>query len=264
MLKRRDILRWGSLAGLGLLASGGHYVAAETTPKETTPELASQFRFVALDFVNNYLNIEKSGNYLISLLMAIILATIIAFHPQTFGKKEDIKGIEEPKTKIFYAMIGSLVGYTVNVYGSELGFIFFGLGGLMRFRSNMSNSTQTGRLILVTLIGLSCGLKMIYIAILSTIISWILIYFLERKTIYQLEIKRINSEQFLELIESYRYILKQENCTIIREKKNQVKSKIIFILSSTSKFDPDRLNNLLNKNVVKSNRISINCTTVDE
>jgi hypothetical protein len=35
--------------------------------------------------VNNYLNIEKSGTYLISLFMAIILATIIAFHPQTFG-----------------------------------------------------------------------------------------------------------------------------------------------------------------------------------
>ena len=215
-------------------------------------------------FVNNYLNIEKSGTYLISLLMAIILGTIIAFHPQTFGKKEDLKGIEAPKTMIFYAMIGSLVGYTVSVYGSELGFIFFGLGGLMRFRSNLSTSTQTGRLILVTLIGLCCGLRMIYIAVLSTIVGWILIYFLERKTIYQLEIKGIKSEQFLELVESYRYILKQKKCKIIKEKKNQVKSKVSFIFSSSSKFGRDSLEKLFNENVAKSHRVSVNCSTVDE
>ncbi|MGB5636102.1 MAG: MgtC/SapB family protein [Waterburya sp.] len=116
-------------------------------------------------------------------------------------------------------MIGSLVGYTVGDYGSELGFIFFGLGGLMRFRTNMGTSVQTGRLILVALIGLCCGLKMIYIAVLSTIVSWILIYFLERKTIYKIEIQGINLEQFLESIEFYRHILQQKKCKIMIEKK---------------------------------------------
>lgn len=216
------------------------------------------------NLVTNYLNIEKSGTYLISLLMAIILATIIAFHPQTFGKNEDIKEIEAPKTMIFYAMIGSLVGYTVSVYGSELGFIFFGLGGLMRFRSNMRSSTQTGRLILVTLIGLCCGLRMIYIAVLSTIIGWILIYFLERKTIYQIEIKGIDSENFLELIESYRYIIQQKKCKIIMEKKNQLKSKVSFILSSASKLNRDSLKELFKDNVAENSHISINCSTLDE
>ena len=46
-MRRRDILRWGSLTGLGL-ALGGHYVSAATTAKETAPKSASQFRFVAL------------------------------------------------------------------------------------------------------------------------------------------------------------------------------------------------------------------------
>ena len=46
-MKRRDILYWGSLTGLGL-ALGSHYVAAETIPKKTAPESASSFRFVAL------------------------------------------------------------------------------------------------------------------------------------------------------------------------------------------------------------------------
>lgn len=92
-------------------------------------------------FVENYMGLEQLGGYLISLLVAIILATIIAFHPQTFGRKEDINEIEAPKTLIFYGIIGSLVGATVADYGPELGFIFFGLGGLMRFRTNAGTST---------------------------------------------------------------------------------------------------------------------------
>lgn len=41
-------------------------------------------------FVENYMGFEQLETYLISLFAALFLATIIAFQPQTFGKKEDI------------------------------------------------------------------------------------------------------------------------------------------------------------------------------
>ena len=208
-------------------------------------------------FVENYMSIEQLGTYLLSLFVAISLSIIIAFHPQTFGKKEDINEIEAPKTLIFYAMIGSLIGATVADYGAELGFIFFGLGGLMRFRTNTGTSVQTGRLILVALIGLCCGLKMIYIAIVSTIVGWILIYFLERKTLYQIEIKGINSQMFLQSIESFRQVLQQQKCKIIIEKKNQAKSRVSFIFSSVSNLDRVALEKLLNQQISENNNISI-------
>ncbi|MEM8830480.1 MAG: MgtC/SapB family protein [Cyanobacteria bacterium P01_G01_bin.19] len=208
-------------------------------------------------FVENYMGFEQLGTYLISLAIALILATIIAFHPQTFGKKEDINEIEAPKTLIFYAMIGSLIGATVADYGSQLGFIFFGLGGLMRFRTNTGTSVQTGRLILVALIGLCCGLKMIYIAVISTAVTWILIYLLERRTIYQVEIKGINSKMFLESVEIYRHILKKQKCKVIVEKKNIAKSRVRFIFSSPPKLGREDIEHAFTEQIPLENSGSV-------
>ncbi|MGD1919273.1 MAG: MgtC/SapB family protein [Pleurocapsa sp.] len=208
-------------------------------------------------FVENYMGFQQLGTYLISLFVALILATIIAFHPQTFGKKEDINEIEAPKTLQFYAMIGSLIGATVADYGPELGFIFFGLGGLMRFRTNTGTSIQTGRLILVALIGLCCGLKMLYIAAISTVVAWILIYFLERRTLYQIEVKGIKSKVFLESVAAYRHILKKQKCNVIVEKKNTVKSKVSFIFSSPPKLRREDLEHSLEEQIPEENKGSI-------
>ncbi len=208
-------------------------------------------------FVENYMGFEQLGTYLISLFVALALATVIAYHPQTFGKKEDINEIEAPKTLLFYAMIGSLVGATVADYGPELGFIFFGLGGLMRFRTNTGTSVQTGRLILVALIGLCCGLKMLYIALISTVVVWILIYFLERRTLYQIEIKGIKSKVFLESVAAYRHILKKQKCNIIVEKKNLVKSKVSFVFSSPPKLRRDDLEHSLEEQIPEENKGSV-------
>ena len=208
-------------------------------------------------FVTNYMGIEQLGGYLISLVVALFLAVVIAFHPYTFGKKEDLNEIEAPKTLIFYAMIGSLVGATVADYGPELGFIFFGLGGLMRFRTNAGTSTQTGRLILVALIGLCCGLRMLYIAVISTIVIWILLYFLERRTLYQIEIKKISPELFDESVIAYRHAFKQHQCKIVIEKKNEAKSKITYIFSSPAKLGREGIEKFLARQIPEANRGSI-------
>ena len=238
---------------------GSVVLAQGATAQNVFPE--SSMESMLDGFVENYMGVEQLGGYLISLLVAIVLAMIIAFHPQTFGRKEDIDEIEAPKTLIFYGVIGSLVGATVADYGPELGFIFFGLGGLMRFRTNAGTSTQTGRLILVALIGLCCGLKMLYIAVISTLVAWILIYFLERRTLYQIEIKGINSKVFAESVAAYRHALKRHKCHIIQEKKNTGKSKIAFIFSSPSKLRREGIEQFLDNQVPENNRGSIDWNT---
>lgn len=212
-------------------------------------------------FIGNYMGINQLGSYLISLLFAIVLAVIIAFHPQTYGRKESISDIEAPKTLIFYAMIGSLVGATVADYGPQLGFIFFGLGGLMRFRTNSGTSIQTGRLILVALIGLCCGLKMLYIAAISTVVVWVLIYILERKTIHHIEIKKIARNTFSESVTAYSRALQKLKCKIIIEKKNSTKSKVNIIFSAPSKLNREGIENFLEEHVTEDNRGAINWNT---
>jgi len=208
-------------------------------------------------FIGNYMGIERVGSYLISLAVALILATFIAFHPQTYGNRKSLSDIEAPKTLIFYAMIGSLVGATVADYGPELGFIFFGLGGLMRFRTNSGTTVQTGRLILVALIGLCCGLKMLYIASFSTLVVWILIYILERKALYHIEIKKIDDKLFPKSVTAYRQALEKQKCKIIIENKNLAKSKVEFIFSSPSQLDRDEIEAFLDRHISEDNRGAI-------
>lgn len=208
-------------------------------------------------FVENYMGFEQIETYVISLFVAISLSMVIAFHPKTYGKKENISEIEAPKSLIFYGMIGSLVGATVADYGPELGLIFFGLGGLMRFRSNTGTSQQTGRLILVALVGLCCGLKMLYIAAISTMVGWILIYFLERRTIYQIDIKGVKSKIFPDTVIAYRHALKKLKCKIINEKKNIDKSKVSFIFSSPPNMNYERLENSLRQQISEEEQGSI-------
>ncbi|MEL6581301.1 MAG: hypothetical protein AAFQ14_16280 [Cyanobacteria bacterium J06621_12] len=239
------------------LALGGRVVwADETIINNGLNSLESNSMLDS--FIGNYMGRDQLNSYLISLVVAIALAVIIAFHPQTYGKKESLSDIEAPKTLIFYAMIGSLVGATVADYGPQLGFIFFGLGGLMRFRTNSGTSIQTGRLILVALIGLCCGLKMLYIAAISTFVAWILIYILERRTLHHMEIKKIKEEVFSEATEAYRQVLSMQNCRIIIEKKNFSKSKVDFIFSSPSKLHREDIEIFLKQHIK-----SENCGTID-
>ena len=98
---------------------------------------------------------------------------------------------------------------------------------------------------------------MLYIAMISTLVAWILIYFLERRTIYQIEIKGIKSKLFLESVDAYRLVLKKQKCNIIAEKKNQAKSKVSFIFSSPSKLHRDSIEQFLDKQIPEENRGSI-------
>ena len=205
-------------------------------------------------FIGNYMGFSQVGSYLVSLAVAIVLATIIAYHPQTYGRKENLGDIEAPKTLIFYGIIGSLVGATVADYGPELGFIFFGLGGLMRFRSNSGTTVQTGRLILVALIGLCCGLKMLYIATISTMVAWVLIYLLERRIIHQLDIKKVNDKFFTESVIAYRQALKKQKCNVLIENKNASKSKFSFIFNSPSKLHREDIEAFLEQQIVDDYR----------
>ena len=255
-----SLYRFCYCAVLFFVALYGRTVLADETL--ISPALGEVDSGSMLDsFIGNYMGVEQLNSYLISLVVALILATIIAFHPQTYGRKESISDIKAPKSLIFYAMIGSLVGATVADYGPELGFIFFGLGGLMRFRTNSGSSTQTGRLILVALIGLCCGLKMLYLATISTIVIWILIYILERESVYHIKVKKIDKDAFPQAVPAYNRALKKLNCKIILENKDTKKSQVDIIFSAPSKLNREELERFLEQHIPEDEQGTISWDT---
>ncbi|MEE3231085.1 MAG: hypothetical protein VX272_08595, partial [Planctomycetota bacterium] len=106
----------------------------------------------------NFGNIVYIVDVSLMLLLSIILAAVIAYHPSTRRKASNITEFEQPKTFLMYAMVGALIAQLVQTY-PPMALVIFGIGGLLRFRTVVGEAKDTGRVILVTVVGLCCGLK---------------------------------------------------------------------------------------------------------
>lgn len=166
----------------------------------------------------------------LSLILAIFLGAVIAFHPTTARTVDTRAEAELPKVLIMYALIGAVVGEIVLQYGMVVGFVIFGLGGLMRFRTDAASTRDTGRLIVVTLIGLIAGLNLPHFAVMATAFSWLLIYAFDGHPVCELEVHEIPKGKVKESATAYRAQLAQLGCKIISEDRSFSKSRIIYVL----------------------------------
>ena len=173
-------------------------------------------------------------NAFLTLTLAAVLGAAIAFHPKHVLTADTLEEIEAPKVFITYAVIGALIGIMVVKYGMVVGFVLFGIGGLIRFRTVLRSASLTGHVIFVTLIGLSCGLDLPHVAVLATVFGFVLIYILDARITYRINIRALPAESIVAAAAAYRTVLEQHGCNIMSEKKNPEKSRITFIFRSAS------------------------------
>src|SRR4029077_4153464 len=81
-----------------------------------------------------------------------------------------------PHVYVLYAVIGAVIGVAVREFGTVVGLVVFGIGGLLRFRSVADSTRDTVRLIIVTLAGLTAGLGLLHFAVIVTLFTFALIY----------------------------------------------------------------------------------------
>ncbi|MGE3250997.1 MAG: hypothetical protein AB7J28_15180 [Hyphomonadaceae bacterium] len=172
---------------------------------------------------------------LAALLLATVLGALIAFHPAVTRTIDTAEEAELPKVSVMYALVGAIVGVVVLEYGLVVGFVVFGLGGLMRFRTDTASTRDTGRLIAVTLIGLIAGLNLPHFAVLAALFAWILIWVFERGPICTLEIEEAPKGRVKESAEAYRAALAQLGCKIVSENTSYAKNRIRFVLRAPAK-----------------------------
>lgn len=165
-----------------------------------------------------------------ALMLAILLGAVIAFHPTTARTVDTREEAELPKVLIMYALVGAVVGEIVLQYGMVVGFVIFGLGGLMRFRTDAASTRDTGRLIMVTLIGLISGLNLPHFAIIATAFAWLLIYVFDGHPVCELEVSEIPKGKVKDASEAYRAVLAQLGCKVISEDRSFNKGRVIFVL----------------------------------
>jgi hypothetical protein len=167
-----------------------------------------------------------------NLLLAAVLGAVIAYHPKHLQTADTFEEIEATQIYILYAVIGSITGILVVQYGMAVGFVLFGIGALIRFRTVLRSASLTGRLIFVTLIGLSCGLDLPHVAVLVTLFGFVLIFFLDARFTFRIFVRGLPRDSVAQSAKAYREVLEHENCRIISEKKDPDRGRITFIIRS--------------------------------
>ncbi|MBS0386739.1 MAG: hypothetical protein JSS00_15460 [Proteobacteria bacterium] len=164
-----------------------------------------------------------------ALTLAVALGMVIAFHPTTRRTIDTREEAELPKVHIMYALIGAVIGVIVLKYGMVIGFVIFGLGGLLRFRSTTGSTRDTSRLIIVTLVGLISGLNLPQFAVLATLFAWALIYIFDGHPVCSLEVSEIPKGRVADASREYRRMLGELKCTLIGESKSHGKGRINYV-----------------------------------
>jgi hypothetical protein len=165
------------------------------------------------------------GDMAMILGLAIALAAVIAYHPTLRRKAWTLTEIEQPKTFIMYSMIGALIAIVVKVQPS-MALVVFGIGGLMRFRTDVGQAKDTGRVILVTVVGLSCGLELYVVALLATALAWLLILVLDSRSVECVVVQGLEKDVIDRASEAYLGALRELGCTIVGEDKRMKKGNV--------------------------------------
>jgi hypothetical protein len=164
-----------------------------------------------------------------ALLLATVLGALIGYHPSTPRTVDTLHEADMPKVYITYAFIGAVIGVTVREFGMVIGVVVFGIGGLIRFRSDAGSTRDTGRLIVVTLVGLIAGLNLPHLAVLTTLFAFILIYLFDSRPACRVKIEQLPEGRVAECAAAYRDILERGGCKIISEHKSFSKKSAQFV-----------------------------------
>jgi hypothetical protein len=193
----------------------------------------------------------------LKLILATALGAVIGFHPRRIRTADTLEEIEAPKVSIVYAVIGSLIGILVVKYGLVVGFVLFGIGGLIRFRTVMRSAQLTGQVIFVTLIGLTCGLDLPHVAVLATAFDFILTFFLEARITYRVDVRGLPPDRFAEASGAYRAVLTGHSYRVLSETKRPENGRICFIFRSAGRDTRQHIEQLFDENVDASLRGSL-------
>jgi hypothetical protein len=172
-----------------------------------------------------FLDMKFMANSLGALLLATVLGALIGYHPMTPRTVDTLTEADMPKVYVMYAFVSAVIGVTVHEFGMVIGVVVFGIGGLMRFRTDTGSTRDTGRLIAVTLTGLVAGLGLPQLAVITTVFTFILIYVFDSHPACRVKIDQVPEGRSADSADAYRGVLRGQGCKIISERKSTGKKE---------------------------------------
>jgi hypothetical protein len=182
-----------------------------------------------------------------TLLLASLLGALIGYHPATRRTIDKLHEADMPHVFVMYAVIGAVIGVAVREFGTVVGVVVFGIGGLIRFRSSTDSTRDTVRLIIVTLAGLIAGLGLLHFAVIITVFAFALIYVFDSSPPFRIKIEGLPKTRTADCAEAYRGLLKGQGCSIISEHRSAEKERVEFVFRLSRRGSRDRLEAELRK-----------------
>jgi hypothetical protein len=172
---------------------------------------------------------------LASLALATLLGAVIGYHPKMRRTVDSLTEADMPKVYIMYAFIGAMIGVTVREFGMVIGVVVFGIGGLIRFRSDTGSTRDTGRLIVVTLMGLVAGVGLPHLAALTAVFAFVLIWLFDSRPACRIRVDALPSGRMADCLAAYRGALEGQGCQIISERRYSSKGRVDFVIRLPSR-----------------------------
>ena len=139
-----------------------------------------------------------------------------------------------------YSMVAAVAAQIVEIQPA-MAFVIFGIGGLMRFRTDVGVAKDTGRVILVTVVGLCCGLKIYVVAVLATFAGFIVIHMLEQVVAGSIIVGGLDTLRIPKVALAYRAALTEVGCTVVREQAEVSKGRVIFVLRAPARIHRQKI-----------------------
>lgn len=213
----------------------------------TTPAWANGLLSTGTDRrlnVNGWAGFYEVGlllNFMSSLTLAAVLALVVGWGPRQRRHLERMSGAASPLVLVLYATVGAVIGTVVVHYGMGVGLVVFGIGGLMRFRSNMSTPESTARVILATVIGLCSGMQLPHVAVTATAFTLLVLILFSRTVSYRLMVRGLDAVTLGASAAAYREAIGATQCVVVGEKKSFVKGQVAFQIQAPANLAPDAL-----------------------
>ena len=187
-----------------------------------------------------FLDPHQYWEYGFVLIAATISGMILAYHPVYRNRPSTMESIELAKTLLIYTVVGALIAIICTVNPS-MSFVIFGIGGLMRFRTQLGASKSTGHAIMGTLVGLCWGLGLEMVAVLATVYFWFMIWVLERNNIVTLEVGGVKVADMSQSTEAYRNAFIKSGCKLLSHSKRFKKLEMSFLFKMPKKVSMDQV-----------------------
>lgn len=224
-----------------MLAALWSGVASATAGAQSVRDAAQRSRELSGAGFKGFTDVAFLGQALLALALATLLGALLAYHPRRRHTVDSVEAADAPKVFVLYAVIGAAIGIMVLKYGTVVGFVVFGIGGLTRFRTDLPNAPDTGRLILITLVGLSCGLDLPHVAVITAAFGFAVLLVLDARATYHIEVKGLDRTVVRPAADAYRDVLQREGCQIVGERKSFAKEQVTFIFHAPHALQRDGL-----------------------